>query len=359
MDATNQPLRLACSCKAPGTGYDLDYARELEALGVDATGFGEAPRQFSDPYIGMALVASGTTKLRLMTCVTHPGVHHPAAQANAFITLQELSGGRVVCGIGTGDVGLTTIGLKPYKTDSFLEYTMALKGLMAGETVTWQGAEFDMRLPIPERVPVFFGADGPRMMNAAGRLADGAIVAQLGSPDVVRTTIERVSAGAVEAGRSPDELEIWFMLRVLVTERENGVGYIDGLDAYVSRALRLLARTAGATGPEDMAAAVKRRRGMVIDEAVGERLWHYNQEYDESTTWVSKHNVELMDKYGLRDFGSGYFYASGSPEYIQERVKGFIDAGARNFFMVTAPFAPSRDWRQEQREMLKILEPLR
>jgi alkanesulfonate monooxygenase SsuD/methylene tetrahydromethanopterin reductase-like flavin-dependent oxidoreductase (luciferase family) len=355
----DQHVRLACSCKEQGSGYDLDFARELESLGVDATGFGEAPRQFSDPYVGMALVANATTRLRLITCVTHPGVHHPAAQANAFMTVQELSGGRAVCGIGTGDVGLTTIGLKPYKTDSFLEYTMALKSLMAGETVNWKGAEFDMRLPMKQRVPVFFGADGPRMMNAAGRLADGLIVAQLGSADVVRTTIERAAAGAAEAGRSVDELEIWFMLRVLVTERENGVGYIDGLDEYVTRALRLLARTAGARDAEHMAAAIKERRGMVVDEDVGERLWHYNQEYDESQAWVNKHNVELMDKYGLRDFGSRYFYASGSPEHIRERVKEFIDAGARNFFMVTTPaFIPS-DWRQEQREMLKILEPLR
>jgi alkanesulfonate monooxygenase SsuD/methylene tetrahydromethanopterin reductase-like flavin-dependent oxidoreductase (luciferase family) len=339
-----------------GVGVDgEDFARTSEALGADALAWGESPTQFVDPYIGMALTAKATERVLLGTVMTCPGLRHPATLANTFIELQRVSGGRLFCGIGTGDLALIEMGEKPFPMDEFVDYARTVRELMAGREVTWNGHTFHMQMSLPKPVPVWFGADGPRGIHAAGQVADGIIVGQVGGPDVVRKVIERATAGAESAGRSIDELEIWFMLRALVTERENGAIYVDGLDEYATRGLRYLWRTSGRPARGEVAQAVLERKGVVLDEDVADRLWQFNSEFHARGAWGTKLNVELMDKYDLRDFAARYFYISGSPEQVADGVQALIDAGARNFF---TPFLAG-DKVQAATQIAGILNGLR
>src|SRR4051794_30855164 len=159
-----------------GVGVDgEEFARTSEALGADALAWGESPTQFHDPYLSMALTAKATDRVLLGTVMTCPGLRHPATLANTFLELQRISGGRIFCGIGTGDLALIEMGEKPFSMDDFVEYSRTLRGLMAGETVTWNGNTFRIQFPIEQSVPVWYGADGPRGIHAAGQFADGII----------------------------------------------------------------------------------------------------------------------------------------------------------------------------------------
>ena len=334
----------------PGSGADpAPVARELEELGVDALAWGEWPTQRRDPYTAMARAAFATTSVLLGTVVTVPGLRHPAVLANQFMSLQELSDCRMFCGIGSGDLSLIQLGKRPYKLREFTEYAIAVRRLMAGEEVSWDEHPLRMRLefegPAP---PVWLAADGPRTIRAASQLADGAIVAQVGSPDVVRTTIARAAAGAAEIGRSLEDFDIWFEIRVTVTDRENGAIDIHGLDVYAARQLRYMWRSSGEPSRDAIADAIYERKGLRVDPDIADRVWQFNNGWVDSNAYRGKANVRLMDELGLREFAGRHFYISGPPEVIAEGVAELIDAGARNFFipMLTHGSVP---------ELMKIL----
>lgn len=339
-----------------GPHNDTEFCRTAENLGVDALAWGESPTQFSDPYLCMLQTAQQTKTALLGTVVTCPGLRHPATHANTLQELQRLSDGRIFCGIGTGDLALIEMGEKPYKMADFVAYATAVKDLVAGKEIEWNGRPLRMRTPPVKPVPMWFGADGPRGIAEAGRVADGIIVAQAGSPDVITTVISRARSAAEDAGRSLDELDIWFMLRVVPCDREDGAVYMDGLDEYATRALRFMWRTAGSPAPEDdLAGILLQQRGYRMDPEIGQRICEFNARWDETQAFGSKHHVHLMDELNLRDFAGRYFFISGPPEHIAERAQALIDAGARNFF---TPFMAG-DRYQLARETAKILNSLR
>lgn len=339
-----------------GPHNDVEFCKLSEQLGVDALAWGESPAQFSDPYLCMLQAAQHTKRVLLGTVVTCPGLRHPATHANTLQELQHLSNGRIFCGIGTGDLALIEMGEKPYKMADFVKYSMAVRDLTAGREVEWNGHPLRMRTPHAQPVPVWFGADGPRGIAEAGRVADGIVVAQAGSADVISTVIERARSAAEDAGRSLDDLDIWFMLRVVPTEREDGAIYIDGFDEYATRALRFMWRTAGSPKREDdLASILQNQRGYLIDPEIADRICDFNARWDESQSFGSKHHVHLMDELKLRDFAGRYFFISGPPDHIAERTQTLIDAGARNFF---TPFMAG-DRHQLARETARILNTLR
>jgi alkanesulfonate monooxygenase SsuD/methylene tetrahydromethanopterin reductase-like flavin-dependent oxidoreductase (luciferase family) len=337
-----------------------EFCAHCEELGVDGLTWGESPTQFPDPYTQMARAALVTDRVLLGTVVTAPGLRHPATLANQFMALQQLSSGRAYCGIGTGDLSLIEMGEKPFPMDQFVEYASTVRGLMAGEEVTWNGHRLRMRLeetataPVP--VPVWFGADGPRGLQAAGEFADGIVVGQVGSPDVVRWVIERAGAAAAAAGRSLEDLQIWFLLRTVLTDKENGAIDIDGLDEYGTRGMRYLWRTAGRPARGEVAAAVLERKGLVLDEDIADRLWQFNDQFVAADAWDSKTNVALMDRLGLREFAGRHFYISGSAEDVTAGIRKLIDAGARNFI---TPFMARERRPGDEDEMAAVLNALR
>lgn len=339
-----------------GPHNDYEFCAMAERLGVDALAWGESPVQFADPYLCMLQAAQHTKTALLGTVVTCPGLRHPAVHANTLQELQRLSSGRIFCGIGTGDLALIEMGEKPYKMADFVAYATAVRDLTAGREIEWNGRKLRMRTEPVKPVPLWFGADGPRGVAEAGRVADGVVVAQAGSADVVSTVIERAASAATDAGRSIADLDIWFMLRVVPTERVDGAIYIDGFDEYATRALRFMWRTAGSpTREDDLAGILLNQRGYRIDPDVANRICDFNARWDESRSFGSKHHVELMDELKLRDFAGHYFFISGPEEHIAERTQALIDAGARNFF---TPFMAG-DRHTLARETAQILNGLR
>jgi 5,10-methylenetetrahydromethanopterin reductase len=192
-----------------------DLARlgaEAEAGGFETLWVPDSPMLYRDPYATLALLARDTRSVRLGTLATNPLTRHPAVTANAILTLHELSGGRAILGIATGDSAVRRIGARPVRLADLERAISELRPLLRGETVTYDGRPFGIRFARPSRPagwpPIYVVATGLRAAELAGRVADGVVLNVGSHPAVLQAVRERVEAGARAAGRSLAELSV-------------------------------------------------------------------------------------------------------------------------------------------------------
>jgi 5,10-methylenetetrahydromethanopterin reductase len=177
-----------------------------------------------DVYVAQALMAERTTRIGLGTGVAAVQLRHPALIASSAATLNELSGGRALIGIGPGGFEFPAqLGMRPDSPLSLMRDSISIiRALLAGDAnhtgraLTASGARLGWR---PGPIPIFISGRGPRMIELAGELADGVIVHGLG-PRFLRYVREHVARGATRSGRDPDTCAISIMLDVQINESE-------------------------------------------------------------------------------------------------------------------------------------------
>jgi 5,10-methylenetetrahydromethanopterin reductase len=194
-------------------------ARLAEAIGFDSIWVIDSQLLCREVYLTLAACLAQTTTLRVATGVTQPTTRHPSVAASALATLAEMSGGRAIMGIGTGFSSLRTIGLPSAKIAEVEEYASIVRRLLHGEHVTF---EHDMEgsitwLDQPMDVPIVVAASGPRMTRAAVRFADGVILHQGISDDLLGRALGWARDGA--GGRMP-EISCWVPYSMAVDPRE-------------------------------------------------------------------------------------------------------------------------------------------
>src|SRR4051794_8264589 len=163
---------------------------------------------WQDSFPTMALAAQATERLKLGHMVTNPGTREPTVVASAYATLQDISAGRMVLGIGRGDSARRYIGQKPVPVGRFEEALRMIKPFMNGEKVPWNDTEIELgwaRRDLPG-IEMHVAGYGPKVLAVAGRLGDGVII-QLADPDIIRWTMGTARRAAEEAGRDPDALK--------------------------------------------------------------------------------------------------------------------------------------------------------
>ncbi len=163
---------------------------------------------WQESFALLPLVAANTEKLKLGHCVTNPGIRDPTIVASWYATMQDVSKGRMVMGIGRGDSSRRVVGLKPVKVAEFEAALRMMKDLMNGRPVEWN--EKDLKLEwvrdeLPD-IPMHVAGYGPKALGVAGRLGDGVII-QLADPQIIQWIMETARTAAKEEGRDPDALE--------------------------------------------------------------------------------------------------------------------------------------------------------
>jgi len=181
------------------------HARLAEELGFDSVWVIDSQLLCREVYITLAAIAAATTKIRFGPGVTQPVTRHSSVTASAMATLQEISGGRAMLGMGLGFSSLGTIGMKPAKIALMERHIAEVRALLAGDAVAFENdvAGRMSWLDRPMAVPVHIGASGPRLTQTAGRIADGAIMLQGIDPEFVARAVAQVTEGA--AGRAVEK----------------------------------------------------------------------------------------------------------------------------------------------------------
>ncbi len=199
---------------------DLPPSRFLELAGVaEESGFDQLWVSHdlllrSAPVL-LSAAAGVTSRIRLGAGVLNPYSAHPVELAMHAATLQEVSGGRALLGIGAGAAGLLGAAAidRPAPLERTREAIATCRSLLGGAP----GARPRLAIPLPVPVPLYVGAMGPRMLGLAGELADGAL-ALLYPPEHYPLARAQVLAGAETAGRSPGELDLPACVWVSVDE---------------------------------------------------------------------------------------------------------------------------------------------
>jgi alkanesulfonate monooxygenase SsuD/methylene tetrahydromethanopterin reductase-like flavin-dependent oxidoreductase (luciferase family) len=183
-----------------------------------------------DAYSTLAAVAAVTSRIRIGTLVTSPNFRHPVPTAHAVKTIDDISGGRLVLGIGAGGSNRTSDGgilggpdwSPRERADRFAEWVELLDRLLIGPKTTFEGTYYSAQDVVTEpgcvqrpRAPFAIAGNGPRGMRLAARYGDF-WVANGGAADSpvedVRRHIGRLAEACAEVGRDPGE-----MRRLLLT----------------------------------------------------------------------------------------------------------------------------------------------
>ncbi len=155
----------------------------------------------------LALAAARTTRMKLGNFVTNPGTREPTVVASLHATLHDISGGRIVLGIGRGDSARRMIGQQPVKMAEYEAACSMIKELANGGKVEWNGKEIELGWARKEpRIPMYLAGYGPKALAVAGRVSDGVIV-QLADPVIIEWIMDVARKAAEQAGRDPAALE--------------------------------------------------------------------------------------------------------------------------------------------------------
>ncbi|HXE89962.1 MAG TPA: LLM class flavin-dependent oxidoreductase [Terriglobales bacterium] len=276
-----------------------------EAVGFDGVWVADSQSIFRDAFVTLALGALRTERLMLATGVTNPVTRHPAAIASSIATIDELSGGRAVLGIGTGFSAVRTVGLKPASLKALEEATLALRALMAGQTARYQGNE--MRMTWATRpVPIYFAASGPKSLHRAGRVADG-VLFQVGcEPALIRRAIDGVRAGAQEAGRDPSDVKLCVRLGCSVSR--NGQTAREEARPYAAAA----AETVFQSNPEETLPP-----DLVSDLKALQEHYNYYQHVSQQASHGSLVTDRIVDAMVI----------AGTPEEAIPRFRAILELG--------------------------------
>lgn len=191
----------------------VENARAAESLGYRHL-WATDDRLQRDVFVVLASIALATSRLRLGPGVTNPFSRHPALITTAIATLDELSGGRAMLGLGAGGTNHRALGVRREAPVAALGESLDLiRGLLAGRTMTVSGqvrseaAQLDF-VPVRSSVPLYLGARGPRMLELAGEKADGVILGNVATAAGWAYAFERITAGLVRRPQSLHEIEL-------------------------------------------------------------------------------------------------------------------------------------------------------
>lgn len=201
--------------------------------------FQSNPHVYFDPIAAIAAVAVETERVQLGTAVTEMVRRHPAMLAQAWLTLDHLSKGRAILGVGAGErENIEPYGLDYRRPVSRFEEALQIVRLLweNDEPVDFDGEFWTLRDAVcgmapygegDERryPPIWGGAHGPRMLSIVGRYCDGWLPSHA-DPEQWAQGREAIRRAATEAGRDPDAIEYGMWTLLVVDEDESEVDRI-------------------------------------------------------------------------------------------------------------------------------------
>lgn len=315
----------------------VDIIEEIEDLGY-AQIWVSNEKFFHDMYVVATVVAERTETAKIGTFVADPYSHHPALTAMAVGTLDKVSGGRAILGLGAGGTGFPVMGIERTKpAQAIREAIEIIRPLWRGETVDYDGEVLQcnngrLNFQAREDIPITVATRGNLVLQTAGEVADRVMIATYAEPIGIRHALDRVDQGAVRAGRELGDVEIILRIDACISsDRKKAYEAVKPMVAvflWTSYPDRKFVRRVGLEVPDE------------LEEIIAKR--DYNLMADNA------HMIpdEFVDK----------FCWAGTPTEVGEKVAKVVNMGIRNITIL--PHAPPGEGPQETiQEFAKTVKP--
>jgi len=232
---TQQPAAVSSPGRTEhALGLSIASHSGLAASGVGAVAAAAEAAGYSAVFVaeghGDALslchpVVAATSRVRVGTAIANAALRPPVLAAKTAAQLDQASDGRFLLGLGVGnDVMNGRFGLPPFPPLQMIEeYVGAVRAALAGHPAGFDGQLFRTGMvpfdspPVRAELPVYLAALGSRMLELAGRIADGVIL-NLMSPAQARLAASLVRAAAVAAGREASSVEVACVVHLCVSD---------------------------------------------------------------------------------------------------------------------------------------------
>jgi probable F420-dependent oxidoreductase len=293
-------------------------AREAEDRGYASIWVAEVSGP--DAFVTLGAIAQSTGKVKLATGVVPIQIRTPGAMAMSYLTLNELSGGRAIAGLGVSSPVIVerwhgAAYRKP--VTAMRECVTIMRQLFTEGRSNFEGQVYrcDFKLGFQSKQPpprIYLAALNPPMLRLAGEVADGVLL-NYSPPEAAAAKIAEVRAGAEAAGRGLADIDVAIYLRMCVTE---------DVPAAVAAFKRELAGYAFV----DQYNAMFARIGLEQEFAEVRRLWREGRR-DEAPNALSDASAHRLAAFGPAETGRKF-------------VAGFRAVGVNH--PVVFPIGPGR-----------------
>jgi len=323
----------------------LEIAQTAESLGYDSIWTAEA--YGSDAATVLAWLAAGTSRIKLGSGIFQIPARSVAMTAMTAATIDNLSGGRMLLGLGTSgpQVSEGFHGVRFAKQlQRTREYVAVLRLALSRQKIEYHGETLELPLPngpgkalkltirpIQEKIPIYLAVLGPKNVALAGEIADGWLPVFF-SPEHTNALRAPLEEGAARAGRSLDDFRICPSVNVMISDDLESARnvmrpiialYVGGMG---SREQNFYNRLVSSYGFEDAAAKVQ-------------ELYLAGQKTEAMFALPD----ELIDMVSL----------VGPKDRVRARLRDFRDAGVDT--LIVWPVMPDQDVRKEQLRLIAEL----
>lgn len=299
----------------------MDLVRMADDYGAEAVGTFDTAFIGGDAYVRATMMALASSRARVGLRPTNPLTREPQVMASFLASIDSLTGGRAFMDIGSGDSAVLNIGHPVASRARTEDYVTCVRDLLGKGEATYQGRPQRVRWAsavVRQHIPISICAEGPKMLHLGGRIGDGVIAGTGLLPEVIADTVDRIHAGAREAGRDPAGVDIWFTTRCSLHEDRDKA--IDLVKASVSSILNHSMRFGldGKHVPADLRAKIQT---YVDGYELYDHVLHEGR------------NPRRMEELGLTDYAIRRFALAGNASDWIKRIEQLAEAGVRKIWV--------------------------
>jgi|GEM_PF-6961885 len=200
-----------------GVEETLDLAVRAENLGFESFWLNDADIVYRNTWPMLAAIARETKRIKFGPCVTNFVTRPWVFVSGLMNTLQELSGGRLILGVGRGDASVRVLGKRAMSPSEFRASLARVRAFLSGDEVDADGTAVRTTFLSATDVPILGAGYGPVVLQVIGELCDGAII-QAADPDLISWSKSLLGRGAARVGRSLDDVPITVAAPAYVTD---------------------------------------------------------------------------------------------------------------------------------------------
>ncbi|MCX8191277.1 MAG: 5,10-methylenetetrahydromethanopterin reductase [Nitrososphaerales archaeon] len=293
------------------------YAILAEKLGFDYV-------WITDHYVNrnvytiLTTIALHTERIKMGAGVTNPYLIHPVVTAQIFASLNEIAPGRVVCGIGPGDKTTLESVITSYEKPllTVKEAVQIIRSVITTGKVKFEGSRFvvpnvRMNFKPKQNIPIFIGAQGPKMLSLAAELGDGVMI-NASHPKDFEIALQCLKDGVTKAGRRLEDIEITAATSVSIAE---------DMEKARKAALPIVAFIVAGCPPNILEShGIKPESAQAIKDAINKGQW--KEAFGQVTT-------EMLDSFSIY----------GTPEVCIEKIDKIVKLGV-TLLVVGSPVGP-------------------